>query len=398
MKFLETYFRCADGFLDITQAEPLSTTSGYFGFGANVVCYGKVAKRIPSESPLSISYDAEQDVVLSGSGVQLPFDIDQLIGNLYFERYTRQPLSAPRRIARQAIRHLYYTFRPSLPAAVKILLQKWYLNGWNRLTFPRWPVDHTVDILMRRILELSLSSGKVTEIPFIWFWPNGATACAVMTHDVETESGIAATEYIMNTDQSYDIPSSFQIVPEGRYPVTSKYLDGIRERSFEVNVQDLDHDGRLFDDIEEFKKRAAKINAHRKCLRANGFRSAVLYRNQDWYDHLDFDYDMSVPNVAHLDPQRGGCCTVLPYFIGDMVELPVTTTQDYTLFYIFENYELDLWHEQIASILRFNGLISFIIHPDYMRAARAQRVYEALLKTLGDLRRESNSGWLRPAK
>jgi hypothetical protein len=54
-----------------------------------------------------------------------------------------------------------------------------------------------------------------------------------------------------------------------------------------------------------------------------GFRSPVMYPNLDWYAELGFSYDMSVPNVAHLDPQRGGCCTVMPYFIGDQLELPL---------------------------------------------------------------------------
>jgi hypothetical protein len=40
---------------------------------------------------------------------------------------------------------------------------------------------------------------------------------------------------------------------------------------------------------------------------------------------------MSVPNVGHLEVQRGGC-TVMPYFIGRIVELPVTTSQDYSVF------------------------------------------------------------------
>jgi hypothetical protein len=60
-----------------------------------------------------------------------------------------------------------------------------------------------------------------------------------------------------------------------------------------------------------------------------GFRAAVLYRNPDWYDALTVAYDMSIPNVAQLDPQRGGCCTIFPYFIGNILEIPVTATQDY---------------------------------------------------------------------
>ena len=41
-----------------------------------------------------------------------------------------------------------------------------------------------------------------------------------------------------------------------------------------------------------------------------------MYREQGWFDAFEFSYDMSVPNAAHLEPQRGGCCTVMPYFVG----------------------------------------------------------------------------------
>ncbi len=40
-----------------------------------------------------------------------------------------------------------------------------------------------------------------------------------------------------------------------------------------------------------------------------------MYREQRWFDAFEFSYDMSVPNAAHLEPQRGGCCTVMPYFL-----------------------------------------------------------------------------------
>ncbi len=63
---------------------------------------------------------------------------------------------------------------------------------------------------------------------------------------------------------------------------------------------------------------------------------------------------MSVPNVAHLDPQRGGCCTVMPYFIGDILEIPVTTIQDYTLFNILNDFSTRIWKEQTA-IIRENS-------------------------------------------
>ncbi len=95
---------------------------------------------------------------------------------------------------------------------------------------------------------------------------------------------------------------------------------------------------------------------------------------------------MSVPNVAHLDPQRGGCCTVMPYFIGNVLELPLTTTQDYTLFHILEDYSIELWKRQIRSIMEQNGLLSFVSHPDYLTSKRALATYVGLLEYLAHLR------------
>lgn len=95
---------------------------------------------------------------------------------------------------------------------------------------------------------------------------------------------------------------------------------------------------------------------------------------------------MSVPNVAHLEPQRGGCCTVMPYFVGDILELPLTTVQDYSLFNILRDYSIDLWRRQIAEIRQRNGLMTFLAHPDYIAEPRAKRVYLELLRHLAELR------------
>jgi hypothetical protein len=175
-------------------------------------------------------------------------------------------------------------------------------------------------------------------------------------------------------------------VPEERYAVSEALLQSIRNRGFEVNVHDLNHDGHLFSDRDQFFRRAERINRYARHFGALGFRSAVMYRNIDWYDALDMSYDMSIPNVAHLDPQQGGCCTVLPFFIGKLLELPVTMTQDYSLFYILNDYSIRLWKQQISLILKNHGLISVIIHPDYINDDAARRVYDELLNCLSGLR------------
>jgi len=102
---------------------------------------------------------------------------------------------------------------------------------------------------------------------------------------------------------------------------------------------------------------------------------------------------MSVPNNGRLDPQAGGCCTVMPYFVGDILELPVTTIQDYSLFHILKTYSLDLWRTQITSIMEQHGLISFIVHPDYLNTEEARDCYRSLLKHLVTLR-SSEELWI----
>ena len=122
----------------------------------------------------------------------------------------------------------------------------------------------------------------------------------------------------------------------------------LRARGFEVNLHDLNHDGHLFADQDAFLRHARRINDYAPEFGCRGFRSGAMYREQDWFEAFEFSYDMSVPNVAHLEPQRGGCCTVMPYFIGDLLELPLTTAQDYSLFHILGDYSTTLWKEQIG--------------------------------------------------
>jgi hypothetical protein len=250
-----------------------------------------------------------------------------------------------------------------------------------------------VDDLLQQLLLLAVRSSGNERVPFIWFWPDGATSCAIMTHDIETTLGQKFCKALMDIDDSFGMKASLGVVPEERYLVSTDFLTSIRERGFEVVVHDLNHNGCLYRDHKQFLERASKINAYGREYGADGFRAGVLYRKQLWYDALDFAYDMSVPNVAHLDPQRGGCCTVMPHFIGNILELPVTTTQDYTLFKILDEYSTSLWKRQIELIMEKHGLMSFIVHPDYIAAPRERGIYEELLCHLA-LLREKKGIWI----
>ena len=383
------YYRCPEKLVDIQPTGALSEAPGYFRFGPETICYGNSASGFRSHEVTGSLYDALSDVRATGGSVRLPMDPGEIIENLRGERYANPGDGTRVRLAeRPHVRKLYYGLRPFLPVGVRKHLQRVLLSDWNAIPFPRWPVDRTVEQILDRLLALSLKALGIRRMPFVWFWPHGARSCAIMTHDVEHRTGMGFCSQLMDLDDSLAIKSCFGIVPEKRYPVPEAGLDEIRDRGFEISVHDLDHGGRLFSSHNHFLGMVERINSYGKEYGATGFRSGGLYRNQAWYDALEFSYDMSVPSVAHLEPQRGGCCSAMPFFIGKVLELPLTTVEDYSLLHIMGEYSIDLWKEQLATIVANHGLASFIVHPDYIIERRARRVYQALLEYLARMREE----------
>jgi hypothetical protein len=384
-RFLE-YFRCPEQFASFTLIEPLSDNCGYFRFGEDATCHGRYRHSKPQPAPATELSDALSEIKFVNGSVALTFDPAEVASNLQRELYVDNWRTG----ALSMVANFYYFLRPVLSVRVRRHLQRLHLRKWAEISFPQWPIDCSVDNLHEQLLLLSLKASKEERIPFIWFWPEGAPSCAVMTHDVETRGGSDFCPALMDIDDSFGIKASFQVIPEDRYLVRPEFLNLIRSRGFEIAVHDLNHDGHLFKNREQFLARAKQINEYGREFRADGFRAAVLYRKQIWFDALKFSYDMSVPNAAHLDPQRGGCCTVMPYFLGNLLEIPVTAIQDYSLFNILNDYSTEVWRRQTSIIMKKHGCMNFIVHPDYIMYPREQEVYRELLTHLCHLRAEKN--------
>ena len=380
------YYRCAPEHAALGTLPGVSQDRGYFRFG-DAVAYGHFAGGRPAAHATDPLDDVSASASVADGRPALPFDLSEVVTNLRQERYPRNGYTILQKTTSgEPAQRLYYTLRPFMSIGVRKHLQKVRLSGWDRIPFPRWPVDTTVETLMDSTMALAVKAHGNSPIPFIWFWPDGASACAMMTHDVEGDVGLAFCDELMEIDDAHDIKSAFQLIPQGHETIWRETAARLRNRGFEVNLHDLNHDGQLFADKEEFLQRAKRINEYASDFECKGFRSAVMYREQDWYDAFEFSYDMSVPNAAHLEPQRGGCCTIMPYFIGDILELPLTTAQDYTLFYILNDYSIALWKKQIDLVTRRHGLISMITHPDYVVGRRERDVYVDLLRHLLELR------------
>jgi len=385
-RVLLDFYRCPQTFIDFSLNGPLTDEPGYFAFGENTTCFGhctRVACGRPTNTELP---DVSQRIEFRGSSVLLPFDPSAVVDNLRQERYIANGFAPRSILSARAVRKVYYFLRPALAVPVRKHFQRLFHRRWDAIRFPRWPVDTTVETILERCLILSMRAQNLKELPFVWFWPEGAASAAMVTHDVETQSGLDFVPRLMDVDEQFNIRASFQIIPQKRYRVPNDVVRAIRNRGFELNIQDLEHDGNLFSTREEFLNRANSINRYLRQYEALGFRAGRMYRNPDWYGALEISYDMSIPTVAHLEAQRGGCCTIFPYFIGDILELPLTTIQDYCLFNILDDYTTALWQQQVALIRERNGLASFLVHPDYIQRPQAMEAYKGLLRYIGDLR------------
>jgi hypothetical protein len=380
-------------FLDHTKCPPAaleritcSKGSGAEGFFRlnDLRLYGRTSGGSTSPGPEGNLPPIDSLISRTRGSVALPFDPTEIIDNLRRERYVGSAKAEISYIAdnKSISRRIYYALRPLFPVKVRRILQRIALQDWSKISFPAWPVDTTVDDFIARLWILLLEASGEEQIPFVWYWPKAYQSCAIMTHDVETGVGQEFCHTILKLEQEYGIRSSFELVPEVRYELSQAVVAAIRQAGSEICVHGLNHDGRLFSSEQLFRDRAKAINQYAKSWGATGFRSPVMYRNLDWYDAFDFSYDMSVPNVAHVDPQRGGCCTIFPFFVGNVVELPLTTTQDYPLYNILRSGPMTMWTKQLDSIVARHGLASFIIHPDYTMEPEKQELYRELLRML----------------
>jgi hypothetical protein len=370
-------YRCPQGFTSFDLDGQLSIHEGYFRFGSQSIGYGRTSSGSLQERPDIALDDLLRLVRVQNGKLIFPFDPDEILDNLRLELYLHGEEREDQ--LRRILKRVYYLLRPLMNISTRRIIQRFYARNWSKRNFPKFPVDTTVESFVEELMLLFVRAKDVETVPFIWFWPRGAHGCITMTHDVETKSGVDFCQSLMDLDEAAGIKAIFNLVPEKRYAIPFELIKLIRERGFEVGIQDLNHDGKLFDSHDEFLVRAQRINSYARQFGARGFRSAVLYRKPEWFDALDFSFDMSMPNVAHLDPQRGGCCTIMPYFIGDTLEIPVTTTQDYTLFHILDENSINLWKVQMEIIMAKNGLISFIIHPDYVIESKYRTLFKELL-------------------
>jgi hypothetical protein len=310
--------------------------------------------------------------------VFLPFDPDEVQRNLLSEGY-RGILRRPgARDVRGAAIRLYYRLRRYMPKALQIWLRRRYAPIQARAAFPRWPIETGLHDLWEFLYSL-LESIFEGPVPRIAAWPNGASWALVLTHDVETASGLEAIDSVSEVERSCGFRSCWNFVPRRDYEVSDERIGGLVADGFEVGVHGLHHDGRDLESLETMRERLPGMREAAFRWKAVGFRSPATQRRWELMPLLGFDYDSSYPDTDPFEPQGGGCCTWLPFFNDDMVELPPTLTQDHTLFVILRQRDERAWVEKAQFLRSRGGMALMVTHPDYLAERSRLDAYRQFL-------------------
>jgi peptidoglycan/xylan/chitin deacetylase (PgdA/CDA1 family) len=336
----------------------------------------EVIARITTDDGEPVSYIMEDP---NRRVVYVPFSPSEAVRAFQREEYV-PPAHPGRKHALSA----YYALKRVVPRSLLMAARSYVATRQTRDgTFPRWPLEPSLDDIQRRMLGLLLRVTATDSLPFVWFWPHGLRASVTLTHDVEGADGRDMIERFIALEAEYGLTSSFNLVPH-KYEIAEELRRRIEAAGCEVGVHGWDHQGSLVADRATFLDRAARINEVARNWGVVGFRSPSTYRNADWFQELDFEYDSSFPDTDPYEPQSGGCLSIFPFAMGNKVELPITMPQDHTQFRLLNRTDASIWRAKADDLVARNGLVCMLTHPDTADGyAGSESVFEIYREMLG---------------
>ena len=250
---------------------------------------------------------------------------------------------------------IYYLIKPLIPRRLQLFLRRKVVLKKLLSCKSVWPIDE-----------------RATRLPEKWAgWPEGKQFALILTHDVDTSRGQSRCQSLMGLEQTMGFRSSFNFVPE-RYSVSAVVRQKLTQSGCEVGVHGLYHDGKYFESRNTFRHRATKINRYIQEWGAVGYRSPSMLHNLEWMHDLNIAYDASTFDTDPFEPQPDGMCTIFPFWVSrngiarGYVELPYTLPQDFTLFILLRQNNIDVWKTKLDWIVQNKGMALINTHPDYM--------------------------------
>jgi peptidoglycan/xylan/chitin deacetylase (PgdA/CDA1 family) len=288
------------------------------------------------------------------------------------------------RLSERSLR-AFYRVKRAIPRRLQLAARRRLVARQGVPAFPSWPLDVSVGRLVRFYAACTLQAAGKSEGTFAWFWPGVHHAAVILTHDVESDEGLRRALELADLEEEHGFRSSFNL---GAWyeRLDPGVLRELTERGFEIGMHGLTHDRQLFASRGAFEERVPRLRELASRLGAVGFRSPATHRVYEWLGELPVEYDCTIPNSDPYEPVPGGCCSLWPFFIGAVVELPYTLPQDHTLLTLLGHRSPSVWLEQSAAIEREHGLIQCVSHPDpgYLADRDKRAVYAEFLSGLAE--------------
>jgi hypothetical protein len=250
---------------------------------------------------------------------------------------------------------LYWSVKPFLPRDAQIWIRRRVIYRKRQKYSHIWPIDE-----------------RVAKKPEGWDgWPDGKRFALVLTHDVETASGLDKVIPLAELEKRLGFLSSFNFVAEG-YEIPEQVLKDLKAEGFEVGIHGLRHSGNLFQSRRRFEREVFRINKHLRDWGCTGFRAPSMYHDLNLVGNLNIEYDASTFDTDPFEPQPDGVETIFPFWVPyqsgkkGFVELPYTLPQDFTLFVMMNEKDNRIWKQKMDWIVAKSGMALSITHPDYM--------------------------------
>jgi len=254
-----------------------------------------------------------------------------------------------------SLRNIYYKLKPFIPRWLQIILRRIIIDLNKDKYKDIWPIYN-----------------KARRAPKGWTgWPDNKKFALVLTHDVEKRRGQERCLDLMNMEKELGFRPAYFFVPticKNCLPIHHE----LKRNKFEFGIHGFFHDGKLFQSRNIFQKRAVRINHFIFKWNVLGFRSSHMHRELNWIHDLNILYDASTFDVDPFEPQPDGVGTIFPFIVKNelsrksYVELPYTLPQDFTLFILMRQKNIEIWKRKLDWIAENGGMALVITHPDYM--------------------------------
>ncbi len=289
-----------------------------------------------------------------------------------------------------------FTDRPPLSARMPVSYQRvpaWtraiagsLVGRWNRhrvdrwAAFPGWPIDLSADVL-EDLRDVEPSS----------FVSRGRAPVA-LTHDVDSAEGLTnLVADFLPLEEAVGARSTSYVVPCA-WPLDHGLVAEMVARGHEVGVHGYDHSNLTpFASDHERRRRLDAGRSFAERYGVTGYRAPSLLRTRALLRDLGarYQYDSSIPTAGGLFPvPNNGCATARPFFVEQIVELPVTLPRDGSLRFLGHSPDeiAQMWIECADLIARAGGVVVLLTHGERRFSGRAGMLdaYRRFLEHLRD--------------